>query len=639
MTRRVADRTYGLSESQDYRDLRPHRVRLVHIMTVPQSLFFLSGQVRFMKARGFEVHAVASPGPALERFGREEGILTYPVEMPRKISPFGDLVALFRLVRLLRKIRPAIVQSHTPKGGLLGMIAAFLAGVPVRIYTLHGLPLETARGLKRVLLRWTEKISCALANQILPVGASLRRGAIAEGLASSTKMRVLGKGTINGIDALDRFNPHVERSEGKVLRQSLGIPSEAPVIGFVGRIVRDKGLEDLATAWRSLRETHRSLHLLVVGAFEPRDPISKSAEAALRSDPRVHLTGNVDSMRPLYSAMTIVVLPTYREGFPTVPLEAGAMGLPVVATRVTGCVDAVLDGRTGTLVPAGDPVRLRKALRTYLDDPGLGVKHGRAGRERVLAEFPREVVWENFLQEYRRLLRFQVRDSMGTPRFSAPPPVLRQRPIPLLIKRVMDIAVSLLALTLVSPLLGLAALMIRVTMGSPVFFRQQRPGRRGAPFMVLKLRTLNTGTLPDEQRMTRLGRIFRAASIDELPQLWNVLRGDMSLVGPRPLMMQYLDRYSPDQARRHEMKPGITGWAQVHGRNTLNWDERFRLDLWYVDHWTLALDLWTLCLTVGKVLSRSDIGAPGDKAMVEFMGSPAGDSPRPQELVETGSRA
>jgi lipopolysaccharide/colanic/teichoic acid biosynthesis glycosyltransferase/glycosyltransferase involved in cell wall biosynthesis len=628
---------------QDCGGILPDDVKLVHIMTVPQSLFFLTRQVRFMKDRGFEVHAIASPGPALGRFGREEGIPTYSVEMPRRISPLGDLVALVRLVRILRRIRPTIVQSHTPKGGLLGMIAAFLAGVPVRIYTLHGLPLETARGLKRVLLRWTEKISCLLANQIIPVGPSLRRTGVAEGLAPAVKMKVLGKGTINGVDALGRFNPCLQaQSEGRAVRLAQGIPPDACVIGFVGRIVRDKGLEDLVQAWKSLREEHQDLHLLVVGAFEPQDPISKSSEDILRSDPRVHLTGNVDSMRPMYSAMQVLVLPTYREGFPTVPLEAAAMGLPVVATRVTGCVDAVLDGVTGTLVPAKDPDQLRDALRTYLDDPELGLERGRAGRERVLREFRQEVVWENFNREYRRLLDLKNGAGTGAAHRRRPQgstPIVRQRPIPLLIKRLMDVAVSLLALTLASPVLGVAALMIRLSMGSPVFFRQRRPGQRGDPFWVLKLRTMRSGTLPDEQRLTKLGRLLRASSVDELPQLWNVLRGDMSLVGPRPLLMQYLGRYSPEQARRNEMKPGMTGWAQVHGRNTLNWEERFKLDLWYVDRWSLALDLWTLCLTVGKVLSRSDIAGTGEKEITEFMGSPKGDSIPSEQLVEIGSQA
>lgn len=251
----------------------------------------------------------------------------------------------------------------------------------------------------------------------------------------------------------------------------------------------------------------------------------------------------------------------------------------------------------------------------------------------MLREFPPESVWTRVLGEYRRLLGPDRSSGATRP---ARTPVPHRRPVFMMIKRLMDVAVSLLVLVLASPLLAAAAFLIRVTMGSPVCFRQLRPGRGGDPFTVLKLRTLRPGTLPDEQRITGLGRMLRASSVDELPQLWNVLRGDMSLVGPRPLMMQYLGRYSPEQARRHDMKPGMTGWAQVHGRNTLSWEERFRLDLWYVDHWSLGLDLWTLILTVKKVLSRSDIGSAGDKAMPEFMGSLAAAPSGPAARVEMG---
>lgn len=387
-------------------------MRLVHIMTVPQSLRFLTGQVRYMKSRGFEVHAIASPGPCLEAFGREEGIATHPVEMSRRINPLDDLFAVARLVSRLRKIRPTIVQSHTPKGGLLGMIAAFLVGVPVRIYTLHGLPLETARGLKRIVLGWTERISCLLAHQVIPVGPSLRRGALDQGLAAPTKLRVLGGGTINGVDATGQFNPDPAAvALGKEIRRHHGIPPEARVIGYVGRIVRDKGLEDLLKAWRRLREESPDLHLLVVGAFEPQDPLSADAESALRGDPRIHLTGNVDSVGPMYMAMNVVALPTYREGFPTVPLEAAAMELPFVGTRVTGVVDAVVHDVTGTLIPARDPRRLREALRFYLDHPDVGRKHGRAGRVRVLRDFRQERVWEAFEAEYRRLLTLKRKSA------------------------------------------------------------------------------------------------------------------------------------------------------------------------------------------------------------------------------------
>ena len=195
-------------------------------------------------------------------------------------------------------------------------------------------------------------------------------------------------------------------------------------------------------------------------------------------------------------------------------------------------------------------------------------------------------------------------------------------------KRLLDMLVAGFALVLLSPLLLAVAIAVRATMGSPVLFRQQRPGLEGKPFELVKFRTmrrLTTGDVvpaEDERRLTRLGRFLRASSLDELPELWNVLKGEMSLVGPRPLLMRYLPLYSPEQARRHEVRPGLTGWAQVNGRNALSWEEKFALDLWYVDNRSLLLDLRILLLTVWRLLRPSGIAAEGSATMPEFMGSP-----------------
>jgi len=178
-----------------------------------------------------------------------------------------------------------------------------------------------------------------------------------------------------------------------------------------------------------------------------------------------------------------------------------------------------------------------------------------------------------------------------------------------------------------SPFLVLIAILVRVNFGSPVLFRQKRPGFQGKPFWIYKFRTMTNevddenNLLPDDQRVTRLGHFLRSYSLDELPELFNVLRAEMSWVGPRPLLMKYLDRYSPEQARRHEVLPGITGWAQVNGRNALTWEEKFKLDVWYVDHWSFKLDIKILLITVGKVLRREGINQPGQASAEEFMGS------------------
>jgi len=196
----------------------------------------------------------------------------------------------------------------------------------------------------------------------------------------------------------------------------------------------------------------------------------------------------------------------------------------------------------------------------------------------------------------------------------------------LILKRLIDILGSGAGLVLLSPFLLVVAFLVRVKLGSPVFFRQQRPGLHGKPFMLVKFRTMTDerdergNLLPDEVRLTRFGQFLRSTSIDELPELWNVLVGDMSLVGPRPLLMQYLDRYTPEQARRHEVKPGITGWAQVNGRNALSWEEKFKLDVWYVENCNFFLDIKILFLTLVKVLSREGVSARNHATMPEFIG-------------------
>lgn len=197
-------------------------------------------------------------------------------------------------------------------------------------------------------------------------------------------------------------------------------------------------------------------------------------------------------------------------------------------------------------------------------------------------------------------------------------------------KRILDIALSLILGLLLSPIILLIALLVRLLHGRPVIFRQIRPGYRGLPFTLYKFRTMQeppgaaNSPTSDVHRLTAFGRFLRATSLDELPELYNVLRGEMSLVGPRPLLMQYLDRYTPEQARRHQALPGITGWAQVNGRNNVSWEDKFALDVWYVDHWSCWLDLKILLITPLKVISREGISQPGNATSMEFMGNSKG---------------
>ncbi len=380
-------------------------ITLVHVTTVPMSLRFVAGQAAYMRTKGFESRAVSSPGPVLTQFATEEAVTVHAVSMARRITPFRDLGALLQLWNLFRRLRPHIVHAHTPKGGLLGMIAARLARVPVRIYHMHGLPFITATGFTRRILMATEFVSCWMASQVLCVSRSVQAMAVDLKLSPPKKIHVPLQGSCNGVDAEREFNPdRLNDSVRSETRRRYGIPADATVIGFVGRLARAKGLVELNDAWTILRKEHPDLHLLLIGPEEPGDPPPPGVLERLRTDSRVHFTGEHWETPPLYSAMDILVLPTHREGFPLVLLEAAAMALPIVATRVTGCLDAVQDNITGILVPAADAVALAVGLNRYVCDPVLRRRHGEAAREWVLREFRPENIWQAVYHEYVQCL-------------------------------------------------------------------------------------------------------------------------------------------------------------------------------------------------------------------------------------------
>jgi len=391
---------------------------VVHVNNVPFSLRnFIAGQPGFLRERGLDVHVICSAGELLEQFVKVEGVTAHVVPIHRKITPLTDLIALGRIVRILRRLDAVVVHAHTPKGGLLGMLGAWLAGTPVPLYYIHGLPFVTARGFRRFALVLGDKIACALAAQVICVSDSIRELLIEHGLCRANKAKVLLSGSSNGIDAQKLFNPaNLDDQLRRSTRERYDIDDQALVLGFVGRIARDKGIVELVDAWRVLREEFANLHLVVVGPMENIDPIPADVENVLRTDPRVHLTGymratSIEELPALYDLMDVLAFPSYREGFGAVSIEAGAMNVPVVTTRIPGCIDAVVDGETGTLIPPRDAEALAAALRAYLRDPELRRRHGTAGRERVVRNYPQEAIWQAIYDEYCRLLAQVVPDN------------------------------------------------------------------------------------------------------------------------------------------------------------------------------------------------------------------------------------
>ena len=602
----------------------PVKPRIVIVTTSAQTLgAFFQNQIRFMSSEGFDIQTISSPGRELHECRRNTGVSMHEVAMQRRISPFADTIALLKLTRKLRRLRPDIVHTHTPKAGLLGTAAATLARVPTRIYTINGIRCSTSCGLRRALLVAADRLACLLATEVLCVSKTLGQQAVGLGICPAHKLRTLGFGASHGVD-LAEFDPSKRNlADREAARARYGLPRDALVLGYIGRVVRDKGIATLAAAWKMLRKDFPELRLLLCGEVETGDPLPPAVLQELRTDPRIRLmSANRGDMPAVYAAIDICVLPSYREGLPNSVLEAQAMCLPVVTTRIPGTVDALQHGVTGLLVEPRDQYGLAHALKLLIQDPQLRQRLGAAGRAFVGQRFAEQTVSKLVAAEYRRLLASALPGKRLDPVRSRP-----GSPLGKALKRALDVVAASFGLVACSPLLLLIAIVLRRNTRSTAFFRQNRIGLEGRPFVLYKFRTMTEARcedgslLPDEQRLTALGRFLRATSLDELPQLVNVVKGEMSLVGPRPLLPEYMTRYNTHQRRRHESKPGITGWAQVNGRNALTWEQKLDFDVWYVDHQSIWLDIKILWRTLFRVFQRDGISQDGHATMPEFMGT------------------
>ncbi len=351
-------------------------------VTHPQTCLVLGARLRALRQAGFRVTVIAGPGRLLDHTAAAEGVEHIAIPMRRGIAPLADLVALARLWSLLGALKPDIVEFSTPKAGLLGALAAMMRGVPRRVYMLRGLKLETTSGLKRRVLLAAERLAAACVHTVLCNSESLRHQALAFRLAPPGKLLVLGDGSSNGVDT-ERFSPGPENP-----RARLGIDPEAPVIGFVGRLTRDKGLPELIEAFEAILLTESRARLLLVGWFDAsEDALSIALRVYILTHPQIHCTGFVADTAPYYRAMDLLVLPTWREGFPNVVLEAAATGIPVVTTLCTGSRDSVIPEVTGLLIPPGYPEAISEAVLKLLRDPDRRRRMGRAARAWVFDRY------------------------------------------------------------------------------------------------------------------------------------------------------------------------------------------------------------------------------------------------------------
>jgi glycosyltransferase involved in cell wall biosynthesis len=364
---------------------------------------FYRGQFEALRHAGFEVTVICADDPELAGW-LPEGVRFIPVPFSRVLSPFSDLAVLFRLYTIFRKEKFSIIQYSTPKASLLGAIAAFLANAPARIYILWGLYYMGQLGFKYRLFKCIEKIICRLSHKILPISHEMVDFALNEGLGSKEKYEVMLNGSACGVD-LDRFDPDKWKESRPKIRDQFQIPENGIVIGTVARLTGDKGINELVAAFDRICEKISGIYLLLVGMEEEKDRLLPETEQMIRNNPRVRTTGWQDNPLPFYAAMDIFCLPTYREGFGEVNLEAQAMGLPVISTDTIGPRESIEKGTTGFLVEPKSTEALIEPLTELIRSPQLRGQMGQLGRQRVMDKFDRRKMVEAIVQHRLSLLR------------------------------------------------------------------------------------------------------------------------------------------------------------------------------------------------------------------------------------------
>ena len=384
--------------------------KLIRITTVPLSLkVLLKGQLRFMASNGFDVKGVSSEGEELREVHENEGIAVEAITMSRKITPFQDLKSLWEMWNFLRKEKPQIVHTHTPKAGIIGMLAARLAGVPHRLHTVAGLPLMEATGTKRKILNIVEKLTYSSATRVYPNSKGLYDFILQNNFTQSNKLKIIANGSSNGIDTTFFSPDQVTELERVTLREKLNIQPDDFVFVFVGRIVSDKGINELIKAFSQLQAVENKptgIKLLLVGGLEnDLDPLNPETLAEINQNKDIISVGFQQDVRSFFAIADALVFPSYREGFPNVVMQAGAMGLPSIVSDINGCNEIIIEGENGLIIPPKNVEKLKEKMLTLAKDKNLYTKLKGNSRRMIENRYEQSVVWNALLEEYEGLLQ------------------------------------------------------------------------------------------------------------------------------------------------------------------------------------------------------------------------------------------
>src|SRR5690554_6507896 len=390
--------------------------KLIRITTVPVSLkTLLKGQHRFMSEKGFEVVGVSSKGQELQDVQNDENIRVMALEMSRTLSPLKDLKSLWNFYRLCMREKPLIVHSHTPKAGIVGMLGAKLADVPIRLHTVAGLPLMEATGIKRKVLDFVEKLTYSSATKVYPNSKGLYDFILENNYTTKNKLKVIGNGSSNGIDT-SLFSPDGITEEAKnTLRTKLNLSADDFVFVFVGRLVGDKGINELVSAFKRISESanqrisesanQRISKLLLVGSFESDlDPLLPETLKEIEANPKIINVGYQKDVRPYFAISDVLVFPSYREGFPNVVMQAGAMGLPSTVSNINGCNEIIVEGENGIIFSVKNTEALLRSMQKMKEDKAYYQELKSNARAMIQNRYEQKVVWNALLEEYNLLV-------------------------------------------------------------------------------------------------------------------------------------------------------------------------------------------------------------------------------------------
>jgi len=383
-----------------------HTPRLIRITTAPVSLLLLlKGQMNYMQQNGFEVIMISSPGPEAQQAEDQERCEMITIPMERGVNILKDVVTLIRLYRLLKRLKPDIVHTHTPKAGLLGMLASAFCSVPVRLHTIAGLPWMERTGFSRVVLKKMECLTAACAHRIYPNSKGLKTFIEREQIVPSAKLKLLGSGSSNGIDCAYFNREVVSENAIQTLKENAGLVNGGFVWIFAGRLVKDKGINELVRAFLNIVNEFPDDQLWLVGKEEPElDPLSISTRRYMQQHPAIKCWGFQSDVRPFFAASSALVFPSYREGFPNVPMQAGAMHLPMILSDINGCNEIVNHGVTGILVKPKSENDLYAAMRLIRRDEELRQRLATNCFEQIRSNYVQQTIWENLRIEYHSLM-------------------------------------------------------------------------------------------------------------------------------------------------------------------------------------------------------------------------------------------